>query len=674
MPLALQCCPFAAKSKLVSLNPEQRAAVHYLGGPLLVLAGAGSGKTRVITEKIAELLRSGHQAERIAAITFTNKAAREMRERVAKLISKEAAESLQVSTFHALGLRFLSMEHAAAGLRRGFTVLDADDSFGILKDLSPKAQKSDFYDLIRQLIGRAKDEGLTPEQALKAARSPRELQAAEIYQAYQQRLQTFNAVDFDDLIALPERVLREQDAVRLRWREKLSYVLVDEYQDTNRTQYRLLKELVGPRGAFTAVGDDDQSIYAWRGANPENLNQLTVDYPNLKVIKLEQNYRCSGRILRCANAVIGNNPHLFEKRLWSAHGEGDHIRILNCRDDQHEAERIAAEIVFKRDQQKALWSDFAILYRGNHQARALEQALRLARVPYHLSGGQAFFDRAEVRDVLAYLRLIANPDDDAAFLRAVQVPKREIGTITLEKLATLAGSKHVSLLKAAESIEVQKQLAARPGAQIAEFAGLFRHWRDTATRMGAGDLTALVIQESGYAQHLVAGLRDPESKARREENMQELVRFLRESDKGRDGLSALANQLALISFSDRDDPGNAVRLSTLHASKGLEFRHVWLVGIEDGNLPHQGAIDEGRLEEERRLFYVGITRAKESLTMSVSQQKKRFGEMERLKPSRFLRELPEIDVRQEGDDPEREAEEKRERNLSHFARIADLLK
>jgi len=658
----------------LSLNPEQRAAVQYLGGPLLVLAGAGSGKTRVITEKIAELLRSGHQPERIAAITFTNKAAREMRERVGKIISKDAAESLQVCTFHALGLRFLGIEHAAAGLRRGFTVLDADDSFAILKDLSPKAQKNDYYDLMRQLVGRAKDEGLTPEQALAVARSPRELQAAELYAAYQKRLTTFNAVDFDDLIAIPDRLLRENDEIRTRWRERLSYLLVDEYQDTNRTQYRLLKELVGPRGGFTAVGDDDQSIYAWRGANPENLNQLTTDFPNLRVIKLEQNYRCSGRILRCANAVIGHNPHLFEKRLWSAHQEGEQIRVLDCRDDQHEAERIAAEIAFKRDQQKAPWSDFAILYRGNHQARALEQALRLARVPYHVSGGQAFFDRAEIRDVLAYLRLIANPDDDAAFLRAVQVPKREIGTITLEKLAQLAGSRHLSLLKTAESIEAQKQLAARPGAQVAEFAQMFRRWREAGSRMGAGDLAALVLQESGYAQHLTAGLKDPESRARREENMQELVRFLRDADKGKDGLSTLTNQLALISFADRDDPGNAVRLSTLHAAKGLEFRHVWLVGVEDGTLPHHGAIEEGRLEEERRLFYVGITRAKETLTMSTSQHKKRFGELERLKPSRFLRELPEGDVRQEGDDPEREAEERRERNISHFARIADLLK
>ena len=657
----------------MSLNPAQREAVAYCDGPLLVLAGAGSGKTRVITEKIAHLLRIGHAASAVAAITFTNKAAKEMRERVGKLISREAGEALQVSTFHALGLRVLQQEAAHVGLRRGFSILDADDAFALVKDLAPAGLKPDALDLLRGLIGKAKDNGLDPDEALAAARSPKELQAAELYAAYTRRLRNFNALDFDDLIFLPERLFSTNEEVRTRWQQKLSYLLVDEYQDTNRAQYRLLKHLVGERGRFTAVGDDDQSIYAWRGANPENLNELARDYPQLKLVKLEQNYRCSGRILRAANAVIANNAHLFEKKLWSAHGEGEPLRVLQCKDETHEAERVAAEIAHLQQTRKAPWSDFAILYRGNFQSRAFEQALRLLRVPYHVSGGTAFFDRAEVRDLLAYLRVLVNPEDDSAFLRIVQTPKRDIGTGTLEKLAQLAGSRGLSMARAADSLEVQKQIAARPAAALANFAEQIRRWRISATSLDAGALCEKLIQESGYAQHLEATVKDPAARARRFENLKELVDFLKANGKGRDALGELAAQLALLGNLDRDDNGNAVRLSTLHASKGLEFRHVWLVGLEDGTLPHEGAINEGRLDEERRLFYVAITRAKDSLTLSHAAHKQRFGELLAQKPSRFLDELPAADVVREGDDPERDRAEKRERGQAHLARLAAML-
>ncbi|MBI2399319.1 MAG: UvrD-helicase domain-containing protein [Xanthomonadales bacterium] len=656
----------------MSLNPAQREAVAYCDGPLLVLAGAGSGKTRVITEKIAHLLRSGHRPEGVAAITFTNKAAKEMRERVGKLISREAAETLPVSTFHALGLRILQQEANHVGLRRGFSILDAEDAFALVKDLAPAGLKPDALDLLRGLIGKAKDNGLDPDEALAAARSPRELQAAELYAAYTRRLRNFNALDFDDLIFLPERLFASNDEVRTRWQQKLSYLLVDEYQDTNRAQYRLLKHLVGERGRFTAVGDDDQSIYAWRGANPENLNELARDYPQLKLVKLEQNYRCSGRILRAANAVIANNAHLFEKKLWSAHGEGESLRILQCKDETHEAERIAAEIAHLQQTRKTPWSDFAILYRGNFQSRAFEQALRLLRVPYHVSGGTAFFDRAEVRDLLAYLRVLVNPDDDSAFLRIVQTPKRDIGTGTLEKLAQLAGSRGLSLARAAESMEIHKQLAARPAAALANFAEQVKRWRISATSLDAAALCEKLIQESGYAQHLEATVKDPAARARRHANLQELIDFLKANGKGRDALGDLAAQLALLGNLDRDDNGNAVRLSTLHASKGLEFRHVWLVGLEDGTLPHEGAINEGRLDEERRLFYVAITRAKDTLTLSHAAHKQRYGELLAQKPSRFLDELPAADVVREGDDPERDQAEKRARGSAHLARLAEL--
>jgi ATP-dependent DNA helicase Rep len=657
----------------MSLNPAQREAVAYCDGPMLVLAGAGSGKTRVITEKIAHLLRHGHRPEGVAAITFTNKAAKEMRERVGKLISRDASEALQVSTFHALGLRILQQEAAHVGLRRGFSILDAEDAFALVKDLAPAGLKPDALDLLRGLIGKAKDNGLDPDEALAAARSPKELQAAELYAAYARRLRNFNALDFDDLIFLPERLFSTNEEVRARWQQKLSYLLVDEYQDTNRAQYRLLKHLVGERGRFTAVGDDDQSIYAWRGANPENLNELARDYPQLKLVKLEQNYRCSGRILRAANAVIANNAHLFEKRLWSAHGEGEPLRVLQCKDETHEAERVAAEIAHIQQTRKAPWSDFAILYRGNFQSRAFEQALRLLRVPYHVSGGTAFFDRAEVRDLLAYLRVLVNPDDDSAFLRIVQTPKRDIGTGTLEKLAQLAGSRGLSLARAAESMEIHKQLAARPAAALANFAEQIKRWRISAASLDAAALCQKLIQESGYAQHLESTVKDPAARARRQANLQELIDFLKANGKGRDALGDLAAQLALLGNLDRDDSGNAVRLSTLHASKGLEFRHVWLVGLEDGTLPHEGAINEGRLDEERRLFYVAITRAKETLTLSHAAHKQRYGELLAQKPSRFLDELPANDVVREGDDPERDRAEQRARGSAHLARLAELL-
>jgi len=657
----------------LSLNPAQRAAVNQISDPLLVLAGAGSGKTRVIIDKIAYLLHAGYQAEHVFAITFTNKAAREMRERVAKRVSREAAEPLTICTFHALGLKLLQVEHAAAGLRRGFSILDADDALNLFKELAPAGLNKDALQLLRNLVSTAKDEGLSPAQAIAKARSPRELEAAELYAAYQRRLSNFNAVDFDDLIYLPARLLDQDEALRGRWQARIRYLLMDEYQDTNRAQYRMVKHLVGARGAFTAVGDDDQSIYSWRGANPENLKDLARDFPALQVVKLEQNYRCSGRILRVANALIAHNPHLIEKRLWSAHDEGKPIRVLACRDELHEAERVAAEIFHRQIESQSRWHEFAVLYRGNHQARALEQALRLLGVPYHVSGGTAFFERSEIKDVLAYLRLLVNPDDDAAFLRAVQAPKREIGTTTLEKLALCAGSKHLSLLHAAASMDVQQQLAARPGAALMQFADQLERWRLAAASLSAGDLVARVISESHYDSHLQATVKDPVVIGYRRDNLAELLRFVHAAAKGRGALVDLQAELALLSFSERDEPGNAVRLSTLHAAKGLEFAHVWLVGVEDGNLPHEGSINEGRLEEERRLMYVAITRAKATLTLSYAAHRRRFGEMERQQPSRFLDELPAADLQREGDDPERDASERRDRAGSHLARIAALL-
>jgi len=636
------------------LNPQQLAAVEHCDSPLLVLAGAGSGKTSVITQKIAWLIaRRKLSASKIAAITFTNKAAREMRERVGQLVSAEDAQALTVCTFHALGLKFLQIEHARAGLRRGFSVLDADDSGAIVKELAPKGVKNDVLFGIRNLLGRAKNGGLSPEEALAAARSPRELEAATIYDMYQQRLAAFNAVDFDDLIRLPLRILESDDECRATWQERLRYLLVDEYQDTNDAQYRLLKALTGERGGITCVGDDDQSIYAWRGANPENIDQLGRDWPNLRVIKLEQNYRCGKRILRAANQLIANNPHLHEKKLWSEHPEGPPIRVLECKEAEHEAERVAAIATTLAEKHKARWHDIAILYRGNFQARPLEKAFRLARIPYHLTGALSFLDRAEVKDVMCYLRLLTNPSDDAAFLRVVNVPKREIGSTTLEKL-------------------VLRQLTPRPAAALASFANLLDELRSASLHQNAADLVELILARTGYAAQIVASTPDASLRERRLGNLKELADWFRAMQKG-NSAGDLAAQLALLSHADRDEPGNAVRMMTLHSAKGLEFRFVFIVGCEDGTLPHEGAIDEGRIDEERRLMYVGITRAKELLTLSWSAKTKRYGDIHTNQPSRFLQELPQADLHWQGKDPEADKEVTRETAQSHMAKIAAML-
>lgn len=653
-----------------SMNAPQREAVMYTQGPLLVLAGAGSGKTRVITEKIAHLIASGQrEAKHIAAITFTNKAAKEMRERVAKRVRGDAAEGLTISTFHALGLRFLQQEAARAGLKRGFSVFDSDDQMGIVKDLLPAGTKNDVLERLRGLVSRAKNEALTPEQAAELAKSAVEREAAKLYERYQARLAAFNAVDFDDLIRLPVLMLEADADFAAAWRERIRYLLVDECQDTNGAQYRLLKQLAGPRGAFTCVGDDDQSIYAWRGAQPENLELLGSDYPNLKVVKLEQNYRCASRILRLANTLIANNPHANPKTLWSDQREGEKIKVWRCENNEHEADRVAAEIDYLNKAKEIPFADFAILFRGNHQSRALEKSLQMLRIPYHLTGGTAFLDRAEVKDALGWLRLIANPEDDAAFLRAITTPARGIGGTSLARLAELAQQHHMPMDRAARQLSILKQLQPRIAAAVSEFTGIVDRLRDEAESVAAPALVRSLVERSGMLDALRAQTKDKAGFERRRANLEELADWF---DGPKSAIGDLAAQMALLTHADRGEPGNAVRLMSLHGSKGLEFRAVFLVGLEDGTLPHEASMEEGRLEEERRLLYVGITRAKEHLVLSHSLEAKRWGDTLRLQPSRFLAELPQGDLARDGADPEAEAESKKARGRAHLAAMAAL--
>ena len=655
----------------MSLNSQQRAAVAHCDGPLLVLAGAGSGKTRVIVEKIAHLVQSGrYPARRIAAITFTNKAAKEMRERVARRIKGDAADGLTLCTFHALGLKILQAEHGKAGLRRGFSIFDGDDTLAQLKDLMPGA-KPDAVQAMQSLVSNIKNSGLSPEQAAEAASSAREHEAASLYARYQQRLNAFNAVDFDDLIRLPVQLLETDADATLGWRERIGYLLVDECQDTNDAQYRLLKALAGPKANFTCVGDDDQSIYAWRGANPENLAQLGKDYPNLAVVKLEQNYRCSNRVLRAANALIANNPHEHPKTLWSAEPDGERIRVWECRDAAHEAERVAGEIQFLHTAREAPWSEFCILFRGNHQSRALEKALQLLRIPYHLSGGTAFLDRGEVKDALSWLRLVANPDDDAAFLRAVQSPNRGVGATTLAKLAELAQHAHLPQSRAAESIGLLKQLQPRAANALGGFADVVRGLRSDAMHLPPTELVRRLNERSGLLAALRAQCKTEELFRIRRGNLDELADWF-EGARGA-GPGELAASLALLSHADKGDPGNQVRLMSLHAAKGLEFRYVFIVGMDDDTLPHEASIEEGRLDEERRLLYVGITRAKEQLWLSHAAEAQRWGAKLKLAPSRFLDELPAAELQRDGADPVADAARKQERATVGFASIRAML-
>src|SRR4051812_26907437 len=487
------------------LNLAQQEAVNYLQGPCLVLAGAGSGKTRVITHKIGRLIQAGLESNRIAAITFTNKAAAEMRERAKSLIGRDAKNVL-VCTFHALGVRMLRQDGAVLGLKPQFSILDSDDVTSILKDAGGSTDAATAR-LWQWKISLWKNLGLNSAQAEAQAEDDNERITARIMQRYEERLAAYQGVDFDDLIGLPLKLLRDFPEVREKWQKQLGHVLVDEYQDTNATQYELLKLLVGERGRFTAVGDDDQSIYGWRGATLDNLRKLPVDYPNLKVVKLEQNYRSTSAILRAANNVIGPNPKLFPKTLFSELGEGEPVRIVDCDSEEHEAERMVARIQsIRANGVHKDWKDYAVLYRANHQARVFEQALRKAQIPYKVSGGQSFFDRAEIRDLCAWLRLWVNNDDDPAFLRAVTSPKRGIGHQTLQSLGVFAGKYKLSLFEALFSPSLSSVLAARAVGSLHEFGRYVNDLEFRARRtLGAEDARAFLLEwlkDIGYEKHL----------------------------------------------------------------------------------------------------------------------------------------------------------------------------
>ena len=650
-----------------------------------MLAGAGSGKTRVITRKIAYLIEQcGIKASNIAAVTFTNKAAREMKERVAELMStrQASARGLMVSTFHTLGLNILRRDGKSLGYRPGFSIFDAQDSLAVFRDLMGRdfAADSDHAQEVQNLISNWKNQLILPEQAAQIADGAQEEFAARVYPRYVQALQAYNAVDFDDLILKPVILFREHRDVLQKWQAKIHYLLVDEYQDTNGCQYELVKQLVGIREKLTVVGDDDQSVYSWRGARPENLVQLQTDFPRLNLIKLEQNYRSMGRILRVANKLISHNPHVFEKRLWSAMGEGDAIRIIGCRDDEHESEKVISELLYHKLKHQASFKDYAILYRSNHQSRSLEKVLREHNVPYFLTGGTSFFSRVEVKDIMAYLRLLANQDDDNAFLRVINTPRRGIGSSTLQALGEYAAKRNTSMFGACFEMGLAESLPAKSVQNLEVFTRWLIDIADRAARGNLLDAIKDMIEEINYRGWLEEVSGDPNKANRRMENVDELVSWIErmiDQDTEEKSIGDIAARLTLMDIMDRqadENQSDAVHLMTLHAAKGLEFPHVFIVGMEEEILPHRTSIEEDSIEEERRLAYVGITRAQRSLVMTLANTRKRYGEKVDCEESRFLRELPPEDLIWMTEKTQVDPEERKERGKAHLSNIRDMLK
>jgi len=630
-------------------NAPQREAIRYLDGPLLVLAGAGSGKTRVITEKIAYLVKTcGFSPSNIAALTFTNKAAREMQERVGRLLDGNS-KALTISTFHSLGVRVLREDAKLLGYKPRFSIFDANDCFALVAELSASADKATTRRL-QSLISNWKNALVSPAEALKAVENETEKLAAQAYARYSATLKAYQAVDFDDLIALPVELFASQPQALAKWQNRLRYLLVDEYQDTNACQYRMLRQLVGPRAAFTAVGDDDQAIYGWRGADIENLRGLPRDYPQLKVIKLEQNYRSTVRILKAANALIAHNEKLFDKKLWSDLGHGDPISVTVCKDSDKEAESVVMKLQAHKFEHRGEFRDYAILYRGNFQARALEKLLRDQRVPYALSGGQSFFDKAEIKDITSYLRLLANNDDDPAFIRAVTTPRRGVGGTTLEALGTYAGERHTSLFAAVFEEGFAQRVQPRQLAPLVEFCEFINRLEYRAGREPVEPVLTDLLAAIGYEAWL-HGEDEQRVALARWANVQELLKWLaRKGEEDGKTLLELTQIIALINLIDKQDSdsADAVALSTLHAAKGLEFKHVFLIGVEEGVLPHRESQAPDKIEEERRLMYVGITRAQRSLHISYSEKRKQGRELIPCEASRFIAEMGKDDLRFSG--------------------------
>src|SRR2546422_1397150 len=629
---------------LDELNPEQRLAVETTDGPVLILAGAGTGKTRAITFRMANLIANGVPAEAILAVTFTNKAAEEMRNRVSGLLLRAGVPPAQpwLSTFHSLCARLLRREAAAAGLPRDFAIYDDDDQLAAVKLAMAKIQ-IEADDLtprnVLSQISYAKNQAKTPEQLRAEAFDLDGRRTADIFTAYEKLLNESKALDFDDLLLRSARLLRESTSTREKWQSRFTYIHVDEYQDTNRVQYELLRLLTGPKQNVCVVGDEDQSIYRWRGADVSILLSFSRDFPAARIVKLERNYRSTQNILDAAGVVVANNPERLGKSLSAQKGPGGNLRYFEGRDAQAEAEFIAGELERILNDDSDLTC--AVEYRTNFQSRAFEEVFRRRGLRYKLVGGFSFYNRAEVKDALAYVRLAMHPEDDISLLRVLNVPPRGIGKTTVDVLRESARVDGISLWAAIEKF-VSGTSAGRAVTPLRAFQELIRKLQDAlATREPPGFLH-VVLEESGY----VAMLKDrntPEDVARLE-NVEELARALAEGMEAGETFTDFLDAAALVSDADQFEGKPGVTLITLHSTKGLEFDHVFLTGMEEGICPHSRSITEEKgIEEERRLVYVGMTRARQSLTLTRAVYRRVFGNEQQLRasgPSRFLAEIP----------------------------------
>jgi superfamily I DNA/RNA helicase len=645
---------------LNSLNPQQRLAVQTLQGPVLILAGAGTGKTRVITARVAHMIRNRIAPDQILAVTFTNKAAREMNGRLTQLLPKanrdqssgkgrEKRPRPTICTFHSLGARILQEHIERLGYKKNFVIYNESEQLStvkkILSHISVRGEKADPNQVLT-LLSRVKNHG--PDQPAVANPNIRAL-AEHVLQRYQSALHACNAVDFDDLLLLTLRLFEAHPEVLEACRRKYRYVMVDEYQDTNAAQFRLVHWLCSEHRNLCVVGDDDQSIYGWRGAEIANLLDLETHYPEVKIIKLEQNYRSTNAILEAANAVIKHNARRRGKRLWSEKGDGEKIELHEFESDEEEARTVAERIEFARLSRRVPWGDQAVLFRTNLQSRALEMALRQAGVRYHLIGGQSYFDRREVRDFLAYLKAFVNPHDDVSLLRIANVPARGLSDTTMERLLAASQERQTSVYSAMRHTDVQDTFNARTRKSLQDFLAVldgtraaFEAERDFLLR----DWADRFLDETGYLADLRRSEKNVEAADNRVRNLKELILALDAEERAalppRERLQHFLEDLTLDSEREEEDEqaGDRVTLITMHSCKGLEFPSVHVVGLEDGLLPHTRSKEEGTLDEERRLFYVALTRAMKSLTLSYCLGRKKYGQMVPCHPSPFLKEIP----------------------------------
>ncbi len=633
------------------LNPPQQQAVNHTEGALLILAGAGSGKTQVITTRIVHLLKDKRiPAENILAVTFTNKAAREMKERVGAMAGS-LADGIVISTFHSLGVRILRRDIRALGFKPNFSIYSTSDQLGVLRqamrerDIDPKQCDPN---LVLWKISGAKNRLIGPAEYQPSGTDPLDLATSAIYPRYQELLKGFNAIDFDDIIMFSVRLLQSNPKILGYWQERFRYIMVDEYQDTNASQYLLISLLTKKYGNICVVGDDDQSIYGWRGAEVEKILNFEHDYPGCRVIKLEQNYRSTGSILDAANSVIKNNPVRTDKALWTASGQGREIDLIVAASEEEEAARVVETMMLEQYRDKLPWSDMAVLYRSNAQSRAFEEKLRQERIPYVVIGGMQFYERKEVKDAIAYLKVIDNPSDEASLLRIINFPRRGIGENTLLHLNQWSLEQDVPLFEALGRVEDIPGISPSSKKAVAAFYSMIKGVIDGFQPTQLGKQVNQLFNHLRIEDELYRTLNDAAQARKQIENIEQVVNSLASYEE-RYPRGTLADFLERISLMDEDKPSeddkehgqNAVTLMSLHSSKGLEFSHVWLVGMEEELLPHKRSIeDDPTVAEERRLCYVGITRARRHLTISRCLTRKKYGATEERLPSRFLAEIP----------------------------------